>query len=811
MFRNYFFIAWRQLKKEKMYSAIKLGGFALSIAACILISLYIVDELSYDRFWPNEGRFFRVTHEFNNDGRIAFGTDFQAPFADALRSDYPEIEKVGRIMPHSLFYGAGSNLVMTDSKSENVYEEGFSYADQEILDMFQIPMVYGQRSTALTEPNTIVISKKKADKFFPGQNPVGKIIYLNKDKSRPFKITAVMQDFPHNSHLTYDFLLTLKGVELWKGEQTNWGATNYYTYVLLRPGTNARSLESRLLAINKKYIGPVLSKLGIKNVQKQLTENKYHLQPVKEIYLRSENIYDQYPHGDIKFVWMFGAIAFFILFNACINFINLTTAKSANRAKEVGIRKVVGSYRIHLIRQFLTESMVFSFISFIIGLLIAWLMMPFFNMISGKSISFPWKVWWLLPLCIGCAGLVGLAAGIYPSFYLSAFKPIRVLKGQLSRGSRNATLRSVLVVFQFTTSVILIVGTITIYRQFHFILNRKIGFEKDQVMIIQGTNSLESKIKTFKDELKRFPQIRSASISDYIPVAGMKRNGNAFWNDGRLDIDAPANGQFWVVDEDYIRTMGMHLVEGRNFSRDIASDTLAVILNQEMVKRLNLREKPIGKKITNGDAARTIVGVVQDFNFESMRSSKIGGVCLIFGISPSIMSIKLKAQDAKPAIAAVQSLWKEFVPEQPIRFSFLDENFAMMYADVERTRKIFSSFAILAIIIACLGLFALSAFMAEQRTREIGVRKVLGASVAQVTTLLSSGFIKLVMISLLIAIPISWWAMHSWLQDFVYRIQLGWLSFIATFVIVIMIALATISFQSIKAAIANPAKALRAE
>ncbi|MFI5155509.1 MAG: FtsX-like permease family protein [Chitinophagales bacterium] len=672
-------------------------------------------------------------------------------------------------------------------------------------------MLYGDRSTALTEPNTIVISKRKADKYFPRQNPVGKLIYLNKERERPFKIKAVMQNFPHNSHLNYDFLITLKGVELWKGEQSFWGANNYYTYVLLKQGTNRAAFESKLLSINKKYIGPRLLEMGYKDVEKELSSNKYHLQPVKDIYLRSENIYDRYSHGDIRFVWMFGVIAVFILANACINFINLTTAKSANRAKEVGIRKVVGSYRIHLIRQFLTESMVFSFISFLLGLMIAWLLMPYFNSVTGKSISFPWKIWWLLPLSVVSACFVGFIAGIYPSFYLSAFRPIQVLKGHLSRGSRNAVLRSVLVVFQFTTSVILIVGTMTIYRQLHFIPNRKVGFDKDRVMELQGTNSLEDRIRTFKDELKKLPEVKSASIGDYLPVNGMKRNGNAFWNDGKVNIDLPAYGQRWVVDEDYLRTMGMHLIEGRNFSRSIAGDTLAVIINQEMVRRLNLGDKPLGRKISNGGPALTVIGVIEDFNFESMRNSRIDGVTMILGISPSIISVKLNGADARSAVNAIGSLWKQFTPDQPMRFSFLDESFALMYTDVERTKKIFSSFAILAMVIACLGLFAMSAFMAEQRTKEIGVRKVLGASIMQVTTLLSSGFVKLIAISLLIAIPLSWWAMQSWLKDFVYRIELGWLSFVLSALLIIFIALLTISFQSIKAAIANPINALRFE
>ncbi|MHA4806737.1 ABC transporter permease [Flavitalea flava] len=812
MLRNYLKIALRQLNKQKMYSAIKIGGFALSIAACLLIALFIRDELRFDRSYPDGDRIYRIIEEYNDNGTIGKGADMQAAFARVLKSEFPEVEKSGRLMPHPLFYGAGSNEVMRGDKELNTYEEGFTYADQEFLDIFHIPIIYGSREHALDEPNTLVLSKRKADKYFPHENPVGRIIYLNKDKSRPFKIGAVMENFPSTSHIQYDFLLTLKGVEFWQGEQNYWGATNYYTYVLLRPGANAAKFESKLSSITRNYVIPQMVKDGYKDAVKRGNASKYHVQQLSDIHLRSYdmNIQDTFSHGDIRFVWLFGGIACFILFIACINFINLSTARSANRAREVGLRKVVGSRRIQLVEQFLTESALLSLFSFVLAILTAWALLPYFNTVSGKLLVIPWKEWWLLPVILLAASLVGILAGVYPSFYLSSFKPIQVLKGQLSRGTKNAGLRSVLVVFQFTTSIVLIISTVIIYRQMQYILHRKTGFDKQQVLLIQGTNTLGNEVVSFKNELKKLPLVRDASVSDYLPVTGSKRNGNQFWKEGKQNEESGVGGQFWVVDENYIHTMGMRIVEGRNFSREMLSDTQAVIINQEMVKNLNL-VNPVGKMITNGyGAPRRVIGVVEDFNFDSMRGN-IKSLSMILGISPSVISVKVNPVDLKAAIASIGSLWKKFSPQQPIRYIFLDESFASMYSDVERMGKLFSSFAFLAIMIACLGLFAMSAFMAQQRRKEISIRKVLGASVTQVTTLLSKDFVKLILISILIASPVAWWAMHKWLQDFVYRTAInGWL-FLAAGLLVVIIALATISFQSIKAAISNPVKSLRSD
>ncbi len=409
---------------------------------------------------------------------------------------------------------------------------------------------------------------------------------------------------------------------------------------------------------------------------------------------------------------------------------------------------------------------------------------------------------------ISSAILIGIIAGLYPSFYLSAFKPISVLKGNLSRGTKNSVLRNGLVVFQFTTSIILIIGTVVIYKQMQFILNTKLGFEKDQVVLVEGANTLGTNVRNFKNELLKLSQVKSVSVSDYLPVDGTKRNGNSFWNEGKIKKESGVDTQFWVVDDSYLQTMGMKLISGRNFSGQIPSDSQSVIINQTMASRLNLKD-PIGKRITNGRVF-VVVGVVQDFNFESMRSN-IEPVCLRLGTSPSIVSIKVATADMSNQLSSIASVWKKFAPSQPLRYSFLDEKFENMYEDIQRTGHISTSFSILAIIIACLGLFALSAFMAEQRSKEIGIRKVLGASVHQLASLLSKDFLRLVIVAVILASPIAWWAMTKWLQDFAYRINISWWIFLVAGGSSLLIALLTVSFKAVKAAISNPVKSLRNE
>jgi putative ABC transport system permease protein len=812
MFGSFFKIAFRQFFKQKLYSAINIGGFAFSIAACILIALFTRSESDYDRGYPDSDRIFRVTNEYHDNGAVEKGSAAPPPMAKVLKNDFPEIEISGRLLTNRAFWGAGSNYIRRTDQDQNTYEQGFAYADQGFLDIFRFNMIYGSQSEALKRPLSMVISKKIADKYFPGQDPVGKVMMLNDNHSKPYTIGGVIEKMPPDSHLQYDFLLTLAGFENWPGEQSNWTYSNYKTYLLLRPGVSNLTLEKKISSdLLKNYFIPAIVADGTTAAEAQKVSDNFsfHLQPVHDIYLGSVDIHDDMPHGDSRFVWLLGSIACFILIIACINFINLSTARSANRAREVGLRKVLGCRRSGLIRQFLTESILLCFLALVLGVLIAWIFLPNFNRLSAGALSIPWTQWWFFPLLISAAILIGGLSGLYPSFYLSAFNPIQVLKGKLSGMGRNAVLRNGLVIFQFTVSIILIISTMIIYNQMQFILNKKLGFEKDQVVLIEGADVLGRGVGSFKNELLRLPLVKSVSVSDYLPIAGMKRNANNFYTEGKARTESGVLSQFWQVDGDYINTLNMKLVAGRNFSPTIPSDSQAVVINQAMANSLHLKD-PCGKRITNGQSVYQVIGVVQDFNFESLRDN-IGAVCLQLGSSPGTISIKASTDDMRDLVSAIADKWKQYAPAQPLRYSFLSERFASTYADVQRTSYTFTSFSILAIVISCLGLFALSSYMAEQRMKEMGVRKVLGASVSGITALMSKAFVRLVIISILIASPIAWWAMSKWLQDFAYRISINLWVFILAALVAVGVALLTVGFQAMKVARTNPIKSLRSE
>ncbi len=699
------------------------------------------------------------------------GRQRPAPFAQILRDEYPEIEKAGRLIPYN-WYNAGNNLFRREDQVEDTYEEGFVYADQDLLEILEIPMVYGNQQHALDKPNTIVISKRKADKYFPNENPVGQTVIFNEDKKRPYTIGGVMENFPVTSHLhQYDFLITLTGEEFWPGEQTSWCCWNYNPYIKVRPGTNPEELEKKLLAIRDTHYVGYLEETGDQSMADVKKKHFFRLQPVRDIHLKSDGIGDIIQHGDIRYVWLFGGIACFILALACINFINLSTAKSANRAKEVGLKKVVGSLRSYLVRQFLTESILVSFVSFMLAVLLVLLAIPYFSVLAGTTLTIPWTAWWCVPSLIVSAIIIGVIAGIYPSFYLSAFKPIDVLKGMVSRGSKSSRTRSILVVFQFTTSIILIIGTFIINRQMNYVLTTKVGFDKEQVIMLQGAGTLGDQQITFKDEILKLPNVENATISNYLPVMGTKRDQNGFWRDGKSKEEKAIGAQKWYVDADYIKTMGMKLVEGRNFIPEMASDSQSIIINQAMVKEFGFK-KPLGERIMNWETY-TVIGVVEDFHFESMKG-EIRPLSFVYGRGGNIVSIKVRSENMAEMIQSVTMLWNKFMPHQPIRYTFLDESYARMYEDVQRMGYLFASFAALAIVVACLGLFALSAFMVEQRNKEISIRLVLGASVNNIFGLLTRNFVKLVMISFVIAVPFAWYMMQTWLEDYAYKIEITW-------------------------------------
>ena len=810
MYRHHFKIAWRNIAKHKMYSAIKIGGFSIGIAACLLIALFVNDEMSGDHSFKESDRLYRFVGVSSEPGRSGKWPSFPAPIRQTLANDFPEIEKTGRLIPYSGWFDAGDNQFRPEEKTQNLYEDGFVYADAEWLEIMQLPMVYGDVTTALAEPNTIVISREKADKYYPGENPVDKTVILNADEANPYKIGGVMEDLPENSHLQFDFILSLYEKEFWQGEQASWCCWNYDSYIKVKAGTDPRKLEEKLLLIRDNYIVPYSREegdTGADDTQKYLS---FILQPVKDIYLKSEGIIDSMQHSDIRIVWLFAAIAIFILLLACINFINLSTAKSANRAKEVGLRKVIGSQRSDLFRQFMTESILFSLISFVLGIILAQYFLPPFNKLANKSLIIPWDQWWLLPLMAVTMLGVGIFSGMYPSFYLSAFKPIDVIRGAISRGSKSSRMRSILVVFQFTTSIVLIICTIITWQQMNFILNKEIGFDKEQVIILEGASTLGSKYKSLKDALSKLSEVQHTTLSHALPVSGTNRDFNPFWLEGKTKEEKAVSAQKWTVDKDFIATMGIQLIEGRNFSEEIATDSQAVIISRTMAEKFGF-DNPIGQRITNDfEPAYQVIGVIEDFHYEDMRR-KIDPLCLIIGNGGSVASVKVKTDDMQATLATITHVWDEFMPNQPIRYSFLDQRYEKMYAHVERTGKVFSLFAILAIIVACLGLFALSAYMVEQRGKEISIRKVLGASLSQIFNLLTRDFLRLVAIALIIAIPIGWYLMNEWLADYNYRIDISWYVFALAGTLALLIALLTISSEALKAASADPANKLRSE
>lgn len=807
MYQNYFRISWRSLLKQKMYSGVKIGGLSLGVTACFLISLYVKDELGYDKQFTRANGPYRLVVEAELDNnQTERAVDFPAPASAALKADFPEVEKAGRYLSSALF-GADENEIRRSDRTENQHEEGFVYFDQELLELLELPVISGNLKYALTDPNSIVITRRKAEKYFPGEDAIGKTFVINNDDKKLFKVGAVIEDFPANSHLQFDFLMTLTGVEFWPGEQSWWMASNYQIYVTLKPGTDVKQAAEKIKrGFIEKYYKPALTASGAVGFEKILNSASFELQPMDKIYLDG-TVRDDLPHGDIRFIWLFSAIAIFIVIIACINFINLSTARSANRAKEVGLRKTLGSFRSHLIKQFLTESFLFSIIAITAGVLLAWLLLPYFNVLASRTLTFPLG-WWLIPGVLVASVIIGIAAGLYPAFYLSSFNPASVLKGSVSQGSKSSSTRSALVVFQFTTSIVLIISTVVIYRQMSYILNKKLGFEKDQVVMLQGANALGDKIPALKNELLKLSQVEHVSVSDYLPIQGSKRDGNTFHREGMDKIERGVTAQKWVVDQDYIKTLGMKILEGRDFNPDMISDSTSIIINQTMAKELNLVD-PVGKVIQNWQKY-TVIGIVEDFHFESMKKN-ISPVCFVVGSSPSIILLKAKSRNMKETITAISAVWNRFSPNQAIRFNFLSERYASTYSDVDRMGRIFTTFALLAIIVACLGLFALSAFMVEQRSKEISIRMVLGASVNTVFRLMTQNFVFLVLISFLLAAPIAWFLMQQWLKDFIYKIDLTWDIFLISGACALLVALATVSYQAIKAAVANPITNLRSE
>lgn len=809
MFKNYFKVAIRNLWKNKTFSFINIFGLAVGIATCLLISLYVLDELSYDKYNKNADRIYRI------DADIKFGGDEQKlavcpdPLAFAMVKDYPEVENAVR------FRNYGPSLVKKGN--ENIKEQRIIYADSTLFDVFTLPMTEGNPKKALAEPNSVVVTEKIAKKYFNTTHALGKVLRF--DNKNDYKITGVIKEIPENSHFNFDFFISLAGVE--EAKQNIWVSFNFNTYLLLRKDAKVTSFRKKFAEIMKRYMWPQAEQLmHINQEDFKKSGNFIHLSltPLTNIHLHSDRIAELAPNSDVQIVYIFSVIAIFILLVACVNFMNLSTARSANRAKEVGVRKVLGTQRRNLISQFLTEAVVMSLIAFVFAIGIALLLLPFLNELALKDLTLSVAEHpFLFPLLIAFAIVVGLLAGSYPAWYLSAFRPIQVLKGTIATGFKRSYLRSGLVVFQFFISIVLIIATIVIYNQLNYIRNKKLGFNKEQVILVRDAYVLDKQAESFRQEVLKYPEIVSGTKSGYLPVSNSGRDNESLFPEGHIENDKAVSTQFWTVDHDYIKTMGMQMVQGRDFNKDFPTDSSAIILNETAVKLFGFSGNPIGRKVTeltdlNAKTTRdyTVVGVVKNFNFESLRQN-IGALCMRIGNSTGTISFRIKTTNVAQTINHIKTTWKQMAPNEPFSYSFLNEEFDNMYRSEQRSGKIFISFAILAILIASLGLFGLAAYAAEQRTKEIGIRKVLGATVNNIVGMLSKDFLKLVLVASLIAFPVAWWAMHKWLQDFAYRVDLNWWVFLMAAVLALLIAILTVSFQAIKAALTNPVKNLRTE
>ncbi len=826
MLRNYLIIAFRNLRKHSFYSFINIAGLAIGVAACLVIILFIIDELQYDKYNTKADRIFRIHNEIKFGGNHLLLTTTSAPTGYTLQQDYPEIEATVR------FRGVGSYLVKPKEGSDNIKENNVIWTDSTFFKVFSVKVLEGNPHTALKEPASIAISKKMADKYFPGQSALSKSLIL--DNKYNAKVTAVYEDIPSSSHFHFDILIAMVGD--WpvakEAQRPVYLSNNFTTYLLLKEGADGKALEAKLPGYLEKYVGPQIAQVlgGDFTMQKfRESGNIYEmsLMPLLDIHLHSDRKGEFEPNGNITYVYLMGIIALFILGIACINFMNLSTARSSNRAKEVGIRKVMGSVRAYLVRQFLTESTLVTFFAFLIAIAMAYLILPSFNMLAQKQLSLPIDNPIFYFGLIGAALVVGLIAGIYPSFFLSAFKPADVLKGRVSLGMKSGFIRSALVVFQFVISIFLIIGAISVNRQLHYIQTKKLGFEKDQVIVVQDAYALRPNgVEPFKQEVLKNSFIQSGTISGFLPVegAGSWRNDNPFWREGQEPTSENlASLQNWSVDHDYIKTFGMKIKLGRDFSEAFPSDKDAVILNEAAVLQFELGDDPIGKKINTFDGSLPdgspdpsqiksypVIGVVEDFHFSTMHEG-ITPLGLFMGHSDGSVSFRFNAFNSQEVIAAIEKTWKNLAPGQPFQYSFLDEDFGHMYTAEQRLGKIFGLFAGLAIVIACLGLFALTAFTAEQRSKEIGIRKVLGASVSGIVVLLSKEFGKLILIAFAIAIPVAWFSVDWWLKGYAYKTEIGVMVYAVAGFSALLIAWLTMGFQSIKAARSNPIDALKNE
>lgn len=804
MILYYLKLAFRSIFRHKGYSFITILGFAVGIACALLILVYVADELSYDRFYPHGERIYRVAHHAVLNERVDHTARSSPPLARALAEQFPEVEAVTRCRNYGFPVFRYGDKVFS--------EERVFAVDPAFFEVFRIPFIRGAAESALARPDGLVLTRSMAEKYFGGEDPIGKTI--NADRRRDFIVTAVVEDVPANSHFHFDFLRSLAPYNDARG--TVWVFNDFYTYVLLREGTDPKALEAKLFAVVKDGIDPFLrSVLGISAEQFLAGggDFRYYFQPLHDIHLRSHLDFELEANGDIVYVYIFSAIALGILLIACINFINLATARSALRAREVGVRKTLGSARFQIMRQFLVETVLLTLQAVGLAWLLAELSRPLFNTIAGKNLTLPFlSHWWGIPLLLGFALLIGVLAGFYPAFFLASFRPVQVLKGGAFLGAGRQALRTGLVVLQFTLSAILIIAALTVREQLRYIRNSDLGFDKDRVVVIHKADDLGSDLAAFKAALLEHHGVLSAANSVDLP--GQPIEIGALTPEGQSD-DQARMVCYMMVDPDFLQTYGITLTAGRFFEAGRPADASAMVLNRTAVQAMGLTD-PLGQILLNSlftEQRYPVLGVVEDFHFQSLRQ-RIQP--LVFFRFPEnqvgrYLSVKIRGEHIPETLGYLEETWQKFAGGQAFEYEFFDAHFQRIYLAEQRTGRIFLIFTVLAVIIACLGLFGLSAFITERRTREVGIRKAFGASTGRVISLLAGQFLKWVMIANLIAWPLAWIAMQRWLQGFAYRAAMSAWIFIAAAGLALLIALLTVSWQVFRAARANPVETLRYE
>jgi putative ABC transport system permease protein len=817
MLRNYFKIALRSLLKQRVYSFINIVGLAVGIAGCLIIVLFVSDEFSYDKFHQNADRIYKVALERKYPQHSTYYAFIPHSYADVMPKDFPEIEQVVRM-------GGPFNNVLVSYKdeqngTEKKFEENFIMAaDSNFFSMFSVKLLKGDASGVLKNQTDVVITSTTAQRYFGSEDPVGKTIVIF---NQPFKITGVSEDLPENSHFKFDFLTKWTEQFFGNGNRQNFTSFSAHVYLLLRPGSKPEDLVAKFPKMVDTYAAAQIeSELGKswEDYKKEGNGYRYFLQPLTSIHLDPTHIEGKMkPGGNINYVYFLICVAVLIVVIACINFMNLATARSAERAREVGVRKTMGSGKPQLIAQFLTESILICILATMLALVLAQFALPFFNGLANKTLALNLSPGIIVGL-LAFALLVGVLAGSYPAFALSAFNPVVVMKGNFGGQSKGAWLRNGLVVFQFWISIVLIVGTLVVSDQMHFMQRQSLGYAKDQILVVERVFALQNKTQTFIDELKRIPGVSSAASSFALLGREGDYFGGQFQGEGSSEI---LTTKTMVFDDDFVDALELQVTQGRSFSKQ-SNDSLSIMLNETAVKTFGLGANPVGQKLSqvqrteNGNVTVTyqIIGVVKDFNFQSLRD-QITPLAIqsneSFGGGAAYAYVKISQNDLAAVTNQVAEKWNTLSDGQPLKYKFLDETLQANYDAEQRAGTLFSVFSGLAIFIACVGLFGLAAYTASLRTKEIGVRKVMGATVGSVIILLSRDFTKLILLAFVLAVPLSWYLMNNWLDNFAYRTTVGVGTFLTAGGVSVLISWVTVSYQSIKAAVRNPVKSLRSE